>query len=139
VRGAYVDSSCVVALAFGEPGAERLGEVLKSFEALYSSPLLEAELRSALAREKIGEDPARLLESIDWVHVDRPLTAEIRRALAAGYLRGADLWHVACALLLSPEPDDLWFLTLDRQQRETAAELGFRTEASVREAEEPRS
>jgi len=132
VRSAYIDSSCVVALAFGEPGAERLGEVLRSFEALYSSPLLEAELRSALARERVVEDPARLLQPIGWVHVDRPLTAELRRALAAGYLRGADLWHVACALLLSPEPDDLSFLTLDRQQRATAAELGFRTDGAAR-------
>ena len=34
---------------------------------------------------------------------DRPLTHECTKALTAGYLRGADLWHVACALYLAGE------------------------------------
>jgi hypothetical protein len=53
------------------------------------------------------------------------LTDEISRVLSAGYLRGADLWHVACALYLEPEPDELVFLTLDASQKAVAAKLGF--------------
>lgn len=32
----------------------------------------------------------------------RRLTRELERVLAAGYIRGADAWHVACALYLDP-------------------------------------
>ena len=38
---------------------------------------------------------------------------------------GADLWHLAAAIHVTPEPGDLTFLTLDRRQREVAAALGF--------------
>ena len=56
---------------------------------------------------------------------DRTLSAEIGRVLAAAGLRGADLWHLACALYLEPEPDELVFLTLDPPQRTAASRLGF--------------
>ena len=56
---------------------------------------------------------------------DRPLTAVIRIVLEAGHLRGADLWHVACALYLSPNPQDLAFLTLDDRQAALAGTIGF--------------
>lgn len=125
---AYVDSSCLVALALGEDAAEGLATVLASFDALVASPLLEAELRSVLAREGVGPDAGPLLDPISWIHPDRPLTPELRRTLAVGYLRGADLWHVATALFLSPAPGDLWFLTLDLPQRAVAAALGFLVE-----------
>ena len=38
---------------------------------------------------------------------------------------GADRWHLAAAIHVTPEPSDLTFLTLDRRQREVAAALGF--------------
>jgi hypothetical protein len=47
--------------------------------------------------------------------------------LDAGYLRGADCWHVATALYVSPEPSRLSFLTLDERQRDVARTLGFRS------------
>ena len=56
---------------------------------------------------------------------DRPLTAEIEAVVGAGLLRGADAWHLACALYLSPEPGELEFLTLDGRQGAVAATLGF--------------
>ena len=55
----------------------------------------------------------------------RRLTGEIDRALACGYVRGADLWHLACALFVTPEPADLAFLTLDAGQAGVAGRLGF--------------
>ena len=45
----------------------------------------------------------------------------------AGYLRGADLWHVAAALFVAHEPGSIAFLTLDRRQRAVADTLGFPT------------
>ena len=122
---AYVDSSCVVAIAFGEPGAEELGERLGAFHRLVSSNLLEAEVRSALSREGVGDACEPLLSWIGWVYPDRPLSGEYREVLAEGHARGADLWHLACALFLRRRLGELAFLTLDARQRELARALGF--------------
>jgi predicted nucleic acid-binding protein len=123
---AYLDTSCLVAVAFGEPGSKALARRLERYGELVSSNLLEAELRSALSREKVdgGEE---LLDDVSWVFPDRRLTAEIERVLAVRHLRGADLWHLASALYLAESPEDMDFLTLDAAQRDTAAALGFGT------------
>jgi predicted nucleic acid-binding protein len=123
---AYVDTSCLVAVAFGEPGAEELARRLETYDEVVSSNLLEAELRSALAREEVPDDSG-LLDGVSWIFPDRRLTAEIHSVLAAGYQRGADLWHLATALYLAESPADIDFLTLDSAQREVAAVVGFRT------------
>jgi len=86
---------------------------------------LEAELRAALSREGVADDGS-ILGRLSWLLPDRPLSAEIGAVLAAGYLRGADLWHLACALYLSPDPREVAFVTLDQQQGAVAAALGFR-------------
>lgn len=120
----YVDTSCLVAIAFDEAGARDLGDRLRAFDVVLSSTLLEAELRSALAREDVhgGE---RFLAAISWILPDRRLTSEIDRVLTVGYTRGADLQHLACALYVAESPSDLPFLTLDARQREIASALGF--------------
>lgn len=69
---------------------------------------------------------ARHTDAIAFVMPARSLLPEIARILDVGHLRGADLWHLACALFLSPDPTQLAFLTLDRRQAEVAATLGFR-------------
>lgn len=56
---------------------------------------------------------------------DRPLSREITRVLSAGYLRGAGLWHLACAFSLVGNPRDISFLTPDVRQAEVAAQIGF--------------
>jgi hypothetical protein len=91
-----------------------------------SSNLLEAELAAALLREGVPVSSARpLLSNIDWILPQRALSPEFARVLDVGYLRGADLWHLACALFVAPDPALLSFLTLDRRQSEVAAALGF--------------
>ncbi len=90
-----------------------------------SSNLLEAEVRAVLAREQVQEDPARLLAGLSYVFPDRPLTGEFCRVLAARLVRGADLWHLACALYLDPGSNELHFLTLDHRQRDAARAVGF--------------
>lgn len=124
MRVAYVDSSCVVAISLAEAGSTALAQTLEAYDVLLSSNLLEAELRAALRREKMTADPSELLSSIAWVHPDRALTSEITVILDAGYVRGADLWHLASALFVDPNRK-IAFLTLDARQRKIGNQLGF--------------
>ena len=128
MKVAYVDTSFLLALAFDEPGADKLRNQFRQYDRLYSSNLLEAELRASFARHGIVQEKATLLTWIAWVWPSRPLTLEFERALKAGLLKGADLWHVACALYLEPEGKGLAFITLDQRQREVAARLGFESQ-----------
>jgi uncharacterized protein with PIN domain len=125
VSVAYIDSSCVVALAFGEAGARKIAAAARTYTQLIASNVLEAEVRAALARER-AIPPASLFESISWVHPQRSLEKEMAQALAHGVLRGADLWHVACALYLDPTAKEIAFLTLDESQGRVAAAVGFK-------------
>ena len=123
MSAAYVDTSCLVAVAFDEPGGRAVADAMGAARVLLSANLLEAELKAALARE--GAPTANdLLARLTWILPDRALGAEIDRALAAGYTRGADLWHLAVALYLAPDPSELPFLTLDSRQAAAAAALG---------------
>lgn len=126
VNLAYLDTSCLVALTFGERGAKKVARRLEAFEELLSSNLLEAELRSAFSREDVAFEP-EVLSWVTWVLPDRALGREMARALEVGHLRGADLWHIACALYLVEDPPELTFVTLDERQRNIAEALGFRT------------
>lgn len=121
---AYIDSSALVAIAFNEPNASNLAETLSKCGKVISSNLLEAEIRSAFARENI-EFPASLLSGIGWIIPERPLTKELATALDAGYLRGAHLWHVASALYAVNDPRQAFFATLDNRQESVAREIGF--------------
>ena len=116
----------MVAIALGEPGAPALARRIRAFDTLVAANLVEAEVRSALAREEVrpGRNP---VAGLRWVLPDRPLSAEIAAVAAVGYVRGADLWHLACALYVAESPDDLTFLTLDERQRAVAKTLGFKT------------
>ena len=121
---AYVDTSAIVSIAFSEPGWEEVIRRLRRCRDLISSNLLEAEVRSVCARE--GEPfPEDLVSGFRWVQPHRPLSREMRAVLKAGYLRGADLWHVACALHVASRPAALSFVTRDERQAEVAAALTF--------------
>ncbi|MBI3940624.1 MAG: PIN domain-containing protein [Acidobacteria bacterium] len=122
---AYIDSSCVVGIAFDEPSAAGLAARLRGFDRLFSANLLEAEVRSALARERVEGEADGLFSWITWVYPNRPLTREFLRIAPLGYLKGADLWHLACALFLVSATGSLSFLTLDKRQREVASQLGL--------------
>ncbi len=93
---------------------------------MLSSNLLEAEIRSAFAREGRVYS-ANLVPRITWIYLSRPLSAEIGAVLRVGYLRGADLWHVAAALYQADDPREVTFVTMDNRQRAVAAALGFQT------------
>lgn len=98
---------------------------MRRFDALVSSAILEAEVACALKRED------RPISGVPWsgvtlIHPDRSLTSEIARVLGAGYVRGADCWHLATALYVAGEPGRLAFLALDEEQGKVARTLGFR-------------
>lgn len=120
-----MDTSALVAIVFGEAGATALGRRLKAFDELVSSNLLEAELFASLARERVAP-PASLPVGLSWILPDRPLHDEIERVLAAGYVRGADCWHLATALYLAEDPASISFVTADDRQRRVALALGFK-------------
>ena len=122
----FVDTSVILAITFGEADAADLAEQMGTYSAVAASGLLEAELRSACHRE--GRLLNRVVfDNIDWITPVRPLSTEITRVLDAGYVRGADCWHLATALYLAPHPGELTFLTLDQRQRAVASTLGFAT------------
>jgi hypothetical protein len=124
VKAAYVDTSCLVGIALAEPGHESLGTSLDRFDQLSSSNLLEAEFRAALSRHGVADD-GLITGGLSWILPDRPLSSEISTVLAVGQLRGAGLWHLACALYLSPDPRAITFATLDQRQSAVAAAIGF--------------
>jgi len=112
---------------FGEPDHDHLALQLAAFSHPFSANLLEAEVRAALTREKV-QDPEsiELIERINWVFPDRPLSQEFGDVLSVGYLKGADLWHLACALYLRGAHSDLEFLSQDRRQLKVAGRLGLK-------------
>lgn len=120
----YVDTSVLAGIVLGEPVADRFALALNRFDRLLSSNLLEAEMRAVFEREgaAFGAD---VVAGIEWILPNRPLSVECERALGAGNLRGADLWHVATALYVSPQPENLTFATLDAGQGRVASALGF--------------
>lgn len=122
--GAYVDASCVVAIALTEPGWPSVRKRLARAGQLYAANLLEAEVGAAFRREGLPPNAAPL-SGIAWIIPDRALSAELDRVFEAGRLRGADAWHLAAALYFAPEPSAFPFLTLDERQAEVAAALGF--------------
>ncbi len=126
MSGAYVDTSAFLAAALGDSRHGQVVARLGAYSTLLSSNLLEAEARAAFAREGLAFD-AGTLGGIEWVTPDRPLSQELEIASAAGYLRGADLWHVATALYVAPDPGGLAFITLDVRQQAVALTLGFQT------------
>lgn len=126
MAAAFVDSSVISAIAFIEGGAPAIVERLQQFNRLFAAPLLEAEVRSAAHRESVTVDQG-WFAPLTWILPERSLTPEIARVLEAGYIRGADCWHLATALSIFPEPAGLTFLTLDLRQQEIAAALGFAT------------
>ena len=128
---AYVDTSVLTAIAFDEPGATVHARRLDDFTRLISSNLLEAELRAAFVRESLAFQESAIA-GIEWILPNRSLAPEYATALEAGYLRGADLWHVATALYVAAPSGGLWFATLDMRQGAVAEALGFKILAETR-------
>ena len=122
---AYIDTSVLIAIETSQLGFEVYEEELGRYERLVSSNLLEAEYRSVCMRERRAPSDFRL-NKISWIIPARPTTQELNNVLAVGYLRGADLWHVATAIYAETiSMIEMSFLTLDNRQRHVANTVGF--------------
>lgn len=128
MRTAFVDTSVLAAIALGEHSAHAARKRLAVFDRLNATSLLEAELYALLLREGTPAEQrvGPWLAGIEWVYPDRSLRPEIEAVLDAGYVRGADCWHLATALYFATEPADISFVTLDARQGEVARALGFK-------------
>ncbi len=126
---AYLDTSFLVAVLFGEPGAASLQRTLARFDELVSADLLVAETLSVAKREGLDASATQpALEGISLVMPERSLAPEYREALDHGALRGADLFHVACAAYVAgPARSRLAFLSRDLALRRVARRMGFAT------------
>ena len=125
MRTAYVDTSFLLAAAFHERSSERPLHTFDEFAVIVASRFLEAEYLSAYHREAMAPN-YELLGSVQLVDATSSLRDQVNRVLEAGYVSGADCWHLATALYVSPDPGELTFLTLDARQRAVAKHLGFR-------------
>ena len=122
---AYVDGSALLSVIFEENAGAATSRRLEQFTSLISSILLEVEVRAAMFRAGQDYDP-RWLSDIRWLYPTRPLGSEIAAALQVRYLRSGDLLHIATALYAARTFGlELTFITLDNNQREVAAGLGF--------------
>ena len=99
---------------------------LSRFDRLYSSTLLEAELRSAVAREGYPVIVKNVVAWLNWVYPRRRLTSQLDQVLTVATPKGSDLWHLACALVVKAKAPEAFFITLDRNQAQIARSLGFR-------------
>lgn len=126
---AYLDTSYLLSILFAEPGAGKLQNQRIGYARVFSADLLVAETLAATTRERIGPDAVQpVLKTIALVFPDHSLEPQIREVLAQGYLRGADLWHLACAMFLAgPQRSAIAFLSRDHAQRAMARRLGFPT------------
>ena len=124
MKAAYLDTSLLIGLKFEQPDSA-LVQTVRNYD-LFSSELLIAEVMAFGKRESIPEHPLwEAVKGLSWIIPEETIAEQLARVTRYGYARGADLWHLACACYLSPNPDDLVFLTLDERQRNLALRLGF--------------
>ena len=75
MTAAYVDSSFLLAIVFGETESAALRHILRRFDEVFSSDLLIAECIAAVTRERSDEDAFSVaLRSISIVLPSRSLT-----------------------------------------------------------------
>jgi predicted nucleic acid-binding protein len=128
MKRGYIDTSVLVALHFGQSEARRAARTLRALDQAISVNLVVPELLAALKREgRPLHEADRLLARISLFSPAEVLRAECEEALAAGALRGADLWHVAAALAIAgpKRRKELLFATFDERQGQVAGALGF--------------
>lgn len=128
MKRGYIDTSVLVALHFGQSEARRAARLLRALDVSFSVNLIVPELLATLKREgRPLQEADRLLARIALYSPTESLRPQCEAALAAGPLRGADLWHVAAALAIAgpQKRSELQFLTFDDQQRGVAGLLGF--------------
>lgn len=105
-------------------------------DEIFSSGLFVAELLASLSREgRSLADADPMLDAVSLIFVDGSLAPECKEALGQGYVRGADLWHLATALYIGGrQRTELLFISLDELQKGHAKGLGFSVWPATRRA-----
>lgn len=132
---AYLDTSTVVRMVFGEPDPL---ESWGSWAAAYSSELMALEGRRSIHRARLTTRPDQAdnieIYSANLIEVERdkqlvPLTSLVLRRASLAFptvVSTLDALHLATAVLLRDSLDTaLVFATHDRQQALAAEALGF--------------
>ncbi len=123
----YIDTSVLVSLMLKQGPYKVLKNQLESADDVISSQLIESELMSVCRREEVDLEIAfEYLNKVSLIIPDRSLRQEITKILKHGYCRGADLFHLSCALYIDPEAKELQFLTSDDKQKTLAKKTGFK-------------
>ena len=130
---AYIDTSVVLRIALGEPQPLRQW---RSIELASTSELTRVEALRSLDRarialqlsdEEIAERREAVLVILSGFHIAR-LDARLLERAADPFptqLRTLDALHLATALLVRVEHEDLVFATHDRQLATAARAVGF--------------
>lgn len=121
----YIETSAAAKLLVDEPAssrmAARLDSAVDSDDALFSSMLLETELRRLAARVDLAQTAVtQLLERFDLMETDRSLYREAG-LLPGPHLRSLDALHLAAALRVGADV----LLTYDRRQADAADTAGL--------------
>ncbi|MGQ0779282.1 MAG: PIN domain-containing protein [Pseudonocardiales bacterium] len=121
----YIETSAAAKLLVDEPEstrlAARLDKAVDSDDALFSSMLLETELRRLAVRVDLAQTAVTyLLERFDLVEIDPPLYREAG-LLPGRYLRSLDALHLAAALRVGADV----MVTYDGRQADAAEAAGL--------------
>ena len=121
----YVETSAATKLLVEEPEstrlAARLDKAAVSDDALFSSMLLETELRRLTIRADLAQTAVtRLLERFDLVEIDPSLHREAG-LLPGCHLRSFDALHLAAALRVGADV----MVTYDQRQADAADTVGL--------------
>ena len=126
----YLDTSAWIAWKFKQAGSDIFKKIALDSDTVISCPLFVSEYVSFLKRNEILSQ-TRYEEELDfirWIFPAVPLFKEYSQCGKLGFLRGADLYHIATALWFAQDrPSELIFLTCDLKQKEAAKKLGFKT------------
>jgi predicted nucleic acid-binding protein len=127
----YLDSSAIVKLIVSEPESSALVEAVRG-HGLVTSEIALAEVprairrllsgRQARERRAVERELPRVLESLAYVPVDRPLLVRAG-SFREAYLRTLDAIHLASALAV--DTDIAAMVTYDERQVEAAEAMGL--------------
>jgi predicted nucleic acid-binding protein len=125
---AYLDTSAFLALVFRQSGYKQIEKILENVEQVLTTDLLMSEATSVFVRER-GDFEVLKTSLGGLLFITAELSVPLLESvLRAGWLRGADLYHLAAAFWLTDsKPKNIYFLTLDEQQNRVAGKLGFKT------------
>lgn len=99
MAGLYVDTSALGRVMLAEPDAQLIRDTMAQYEALWSSTLLQLELRRLARREGVEEHADELLAAVRTRRLD---SESLRRAaeLEPAEVRALDAIHLDAAIQL---------------------------------------